>query len=313
MLADARGIKIGAAVAVGPLRLDPKYREVLKREYSVIVAENAFKWEWVHPVPSAYDFDGADAIVDFAKRNGMAIRGHTLVWHRQVPAWVYGLSREDAIAALRDHIATLVTRYRGRVAAWDVVNEAIGDDGTLRQESLWYRLIGPSYIAMAFRFAREADPQAKLYYNDYGAEGAGAKSDAVYELVRSLQEQGVPIDGVGWQMHVANDFRAGPDNSENAQRLAALGLELSITELDVRTPTPTDDAALESQAKAYESVTSLCLSLSNCKALLTWGFTDAYSWVPEYFNGRGAALPFDAGYRPKPAYRAIHDALASKG
>ena len=312
-LAEARGFHVGAAVAMPPFRSDPAYRDVLKREYDMLVAENAFKWSAMHLGPSTYYFDDTDALVDFAGENGMAVRGHTLVWHNQNPGWLTNgtFTRDEAITILRDHIATVVGRYKGRIAAWDVVNEAVGDDGRLRGESIWYRLIGPDYIEMAFRFAHEADPAAKLYYNDYNAERMTAKSDAVYALVKDLKQKGVPIDGVGWQMHLVDRFRIDKQHEKNAARLAALGLEISITELDVRLQLPSDAAGLKRQANAYGDVTAFCLARPYCKAVVTWGFTDAASWVPGFFHGMGDALPFDATLQPKPAYQAMHDALVA--
>jgi endo-1,4-beta-xylanase len=166
---------------------------------------------------------------------------------------------------------------------------------------------------MAFRFAREADPGALLYYNDYDAEGAGPKSDAVNELVRGLKARGVPIDGVGWQMHVENGFRTSPEHRENARRLAALGLRLSVTELDVRVELPATAADLARQAETYRDVAAFCLAEPAFEALLMWGFTDKYSWIPSFFPGKGAALIFDERYRPKPAYFALRGALEAAG
>ena len=312
-LAAAHDFHVGAAVAMGPFRDDEAYRETLKREFNAIVGENAFKWALIHPGRESYHFTDTDELVAFAEENGMMVRGHTLAWHSQNPPWLIAgnYSRDEAIAILRDHIATVVGRYKGRIAEWDVVNEAIDDQGRPR-DTLWSQMIGPDYIEMAFRFAHEADPDAKLFYNDYNDEGMNAKADAIYALVKELKEKGVPIDGVGWQMHLVNGFRIGAENRENAQRLAALGLDISITELDVRTALPANAAALDRQAKAYGDVTGFCLSLPNCHTLMTWGFTDGSSWIPGFFGGYGDALPFDADYKPKPAYGAMHDALAAQ-
>lgn len=188
--AEQRGFFIGAAVAIRPLKDDSTYRETLRREFNIIVAENAFKWTGAHPSRTAYNFADTDALVDFARANKMRIRGHTLVWHRQIPAWLKNgtFTRDEAIAILRDHILALVGRYRGKVWAWDVVNEAIDESGAgFRTDSFWYKKIGPEYIKLAFEFAREADPRARLYYNDYSIEGTDKKSDAVYNLVRDLK------------------------------------------------------------------------------------------------------------------------------
>src|SRR5262249_24476989 len=196
--------------------------------------------------------------------------------------------------------------------AWDVVNEAVSDNnGQLRTDSFWHQKIGPEYIAMAFQFAHEADPDAKLYYNDYSAEGSGAKSDAVFNLVSGLVNQGAPINGVGWQMHQINPFRIQQAHRNNAARLAALGLEFSITEMDVRISLPTTAQELDGQALAYRDVVEFCLSQPNVKTLVTWGFTDKYSWIPGFFTGFGDALIFDANYQPKPAYSAMLNALGA--
>ena len=198
---------------------------------------------------------------------------------------------------------TVVGRYRGRILAWDVVNEAVSDNnGQMRTDSFWHQRIGPEYIAMAFQFAREADPNAILYYNDYSAEGSGAKSDAVFNLVSGLVSQGVPIDGVGWQMHQINPFRIQQAHRTNAQRLGSLGLEVSITEMDVRISLPTTAQELSEQALAYRDLVEFCLAQPNVKTLVTWGFTDKYSWIPGFFSGFGDALIFDMNYQPKPAY-----------
>jgi endo-1,4-beta-xylanase len=283
--------------------------EVLKREFNVLVAENMMKFGELCPSPNTYQWANTDALVDFAQANNMKLRGHTLVWHQQLPHWVTSgaWTASQAQALLEQHIRTVVGRYQGRIWAWDVVNEAIADTGGYRSDSFWYRHIGPDYIAMAFRWAHEADPSAILYYNDYEAEALGPKSDAVYALVRDLQQAGVPIHGVGWQMHVGEGWRVTAAHHQNAQRLRDHGLELSITEMDVRLPQPASAAQLAAQAASYRE--AMEFALDACAALLTWGFTDKYSWIPSFRPGYGAALPFDADYQPKPAYDAMKHAL----
>jgi endo-1,4-beta-xylanase len=310
--ATAKGLFVGAAVNMSPFRNEQIYGETLRREFNLLVAENAFKFDALHTARTTYNFTDADALVAFAQANGMAVRGHTLVWHNQLPAWLTGgnFTRDDVIAILRDHIMTVVGRYRGRILAWDVVNEAI-DDGTgqLRTSSFWFQKIGPEYVAMAFQFARQADPDAILYYNDFEAEGAGTKSDGVFNLVSGLVNQGVPIGGVGWQMHKVNPFRISTANQTNARRLAALGLEISLTELDVRIQLPSDAQELQQQALAYGDAVTFCLTEPNCVAVVSWGFTDKFSWVPGVFSGFGDALMFDMSYQPKPAYTAMQTVL----
>lgn len=311
-LAAARGIYIGTAVDAAPFEGDAGYRTAIAREFNVVVASLVFKFSELHPSRSEYSFEASDALVAFAEANGMAVRGHVLVWHNRIPGWLLDLrpSRDEAIELLREHIMTVVGRYRGRIRSWDVVNEAI-DNQTyeLRQDSFWYQAIGPDYMRLAFEFAHEADPDAVLYYNDYGAEGLGRKSNAVYELVGDLVATGVPVGGVGWQMHVRNGFHVTPDHVQNGERLNALGLEVSITELDVADPHPTTEADLASQAVAYWEVVSLCLRLPSCPAVVMWGFTDAYSWIPSFLPGFGNATIFDGSMTPKPAYYAVLRAL----
>jgi endo-1,4-beta-xylanase len=312
--ASARGLHLGAAVAMNPLRNEPAYSETLRREFNMLVAENAFKMDALRPSQTTFNFTDADALMAFAEQNGMTVRGHTLVWHSQLPGWLTGgsFTRDQAIAIMRTHIQTVMGRYQGRIVHWDVVNEAVADGtGQLRTDSFWHQRIGPDYIALAFQFAREADPTAVLYYNDYEAEGLGQKSDAVFDLVSGLRTQGVPVDGVGWQMHKVNPFRIQSQHVQNAQRLAALGVEIAITEMDVRISLPTDATELQQQALAYGDAVRFCLEQPNCTALVLWGFTDKYTWVPSVFPGFGDPLIYNASYQAKPAYTALQQVLES--
>ena len=302
-IAEKCGIYIGAAVERSLLDI-PDYAYILKQEFNILTTENALKFGPVHPQPNVYSFGDADYIINFAESNGMRVRGHTLVWHQQLPGWVAQgkYTREEWINILREHIMTVVGRFRGRIYAWDVVNEAIADDGTLR-DTVWLRNIGPEYIEMAFRWAHEADPQTLLFYNDYGAEGLNAKSDAIYNLVKGLLEKGVPIHGVGLQMHTSLENPPSPEEvAANIKRLNELGLEVHITEMDVRIKMPAKWEDLIKQAEIYRDILRVCLSADNCKAFVMWGFTDKYSWIPGSFSGYGAALIFDESYMPKPAY-----------
>ncbi len=309
-LAEKHGVYIGAAVGADQLRIK-EYAEILSREFNILTTENALKFERVHPERNVYSFAEADAIISFAEANGMRVRGHTLVWHYQLPEWITrgNYSREEWISILHDHITTVVSHYRGRVYAWDVVNEAVDDDGSLRK-TIWLENIGPEYIELAFKWAHEADPQALLFYNDYGAEGLGVKSDAVYNLVKNLLEKGVPIHGVGLQMHVSTEYYPAPqDIAANIKRLSDLGLEIHITEMDVRVRLPAKSADLVRQAEIYRDVLMVCLSSEKFTAFVMWGFTDRYSWIPGFFSGYGSALIFDENYHPKPAYYYILKSL----
>lgn len=311
--ADEHNLHIGTAVGMQPFNSDEEYTEVLAEEFNMLTAENAMKWNPLRPNRDAFNFNNADALVDFAEDNEMAVRGHTLVWHSQLPGWLTNgtWSREELIDILDEHITTVVERYAGQVQAWDVVNEAIDDNGNLRQ-NIWLDTIGEEYIALAFEMAHAADPDAQLYYNDYNIAGSNAKSDAVYALVSDLIDDGVPIDGVGFQAHLSTEYGApsASDLAANMQRFGDLGLQVAITELDVRIPLPASSQELSEQADIYRRMLNACLDATNCSTFTMWGFTDRYSWVPDTFEGEGAALIFDEEYTPKPAYDALQEALA---
>lgn len=310
-LAAPHGISLGAAVDAEALENDPVYGATLARELSMVTPENVMKWRTIHPEPARYDFTAADRLVKFATRHGMRVRGHTLVWHIDNPTWLTegSFTRHQLSAILRDHIKTVVGHFRGRIAQWDVVNEAISDDGTLR-ETVWSRGIGPSYIDRAFRWAHAADPEAKLFYNDYGGEGRGVKADAIYRLVAGMRRRGVPIDGVGLQMHTAVGEAPRPkDVVKNMRRIAGLSLGVAVTEMDVAVAVPAAASSLSRQARVYGDGLSACLLVRRCTAFVTWGFTDRYSWIPTSKPGLGDALPFDANYELKPAYEALRRAL----
>jgi endo-1,4-beta-xylanase len=319
-LGARRGVRMGTAVDptyfdAAHLVSEPNYAATLAREYSQAQPENAMKFGPLEPGRGSYFWRDADAIVSFAHDHGMAVRGHTLVWHQQNPAWLTGLSSSDLGSTLQGHIQTVVGRYAGQVYAWDVVNEAFNDDGTLRS-TIWSNApgigyAGTAYIERALHWANDTDPRAKLFYNDYGAEGVNAKSDAIFKMAQDFVARGVPLHGVGLQMHLTASGFSRTGVEANIKRLTDLGLEVQITELDVRlTVDPSGIATaanLATQAQIYHDVVELCLKYPKCTAVQTWGFTDRHSWIPGFYTGMGAALPFDASYNSKPAY----DAMAS--
>ena len=314
-LAQIHGIYIGSAVGPQLLRRDSLYAETLAREFNMITPENAMKFAPLCPSRNQYDFRGADGIVDFAEAHVMQVRGHTLVWHNQLPRWLReGIwTRDESIEILREHIMTVVERYRGRVLVWDVLNEGVANDGSLR-DTIWLKNIGSHYIDLAFRWAHEADPDALLFYNDTHAEGLGRKSDAIHALVQDLLRRGVPIHGVGLQMHISLESAPKPqDVLTNINRLSALGLQVHITEMDVRIKEPVTKEKLDAQARVYRDMLEVCLSAQNCTAFVMWGFTDRYSWIPRFFRGTRAGLIFDESYQPKPAYNALRDAFVKFG
>lgn len=309
-LAHRQGIRIGTAVDVAVLRAEPDYRATLNREFTNVTAENAMKWESVEPQRGAYTWDDADAVVDNARRNGQKVRGHNLVWHNQLPAWLTEGVENGTIGdtelrdILRDHITTEVRRYKGKIRAWDVVNEVIEEDGTLRK-SIWLTHLGPGYIADAFRWAHRADPHAKLYVNDYNLEWNSPKIEATLALIKDLQAQGVPVHGIGFQGHLGIQYDYPGDWANVMRRFADLGLEIAVTELDVRMPLPVTPEKLATQATYYSRALTDCLSVRACREFTVWGFTDRHSWVPGWFDGEGAACLLDENLAPKPAYQAL--------
>jgi endo-1,4-beta-xylanase len=292
--------------ALDPDDFDEKpYRDLATTQLTCVTPENAMKWGAIEPTRGEFDWERADALVAFAKANKQKIRGHTLVWHSQLPPWL-GSGRYSS-TELRDlmvaHIAAQAGRYKGAIYAWDVVNEPFEDDGRWRR-SIWYAAMGPDYVSIALRAARQADPGARLYVNDYNVETSSAKMRALYDLVASLKRAGAPIDGVGLQSH----FIVGhvPKDLEAVMaRFAALGVDVAVTELDLRLRVPADESSLEAQAADYASVVRACHATPRCVGATTWGIADAHSWVPSFFSGYDAALPFDEAYRPKPAVAAM--------
>ena len=330
--AEARGLRTGTAVNVGLLQRDPEYRRVLAEQYDIVVAENAMKWGALRPAPQRYRFDEADALVAFAEQHGMAVRGHNLCWHEALPAWFAAtVTKENAAATLTEHIRTVAGRYKGRIRAWDVVNEAVlpGDgrpDGL--RDSPWLRLLGPEYLALAFRTAREADPHALLTYNDYDIEydhaHDAAKRAAVLQLLKRLKAEGVPLDAVGVQSHLTagSPNPLGPGILAFVAEARQMGLKVFITELDVNDDSvAADDPAVRDQAvaKVYGEYVTAMLAEAAVVDVLTWGVSDKNSWLntskthEQKHPGREErALPFDAEYQPKPAYFALRGALDSR-
>jgi endo-1,4-beta-xylanase len=305
-------LRVGTAVQPSGLTDNAQYRAFLAQEFSSLTSESQFKWDVVEPVRGQFDWSAADALVAFAEANHQTLRGHTLVWHNALPGWLRNgsFTPRQLRDLLREHIQAVVGRYRGRVSAWDVVNEPLVDTGGRLRPSLWMDAIGPGYIADALRWAHEADPGAKLYVNDFGVENLNTKSDALYGVVAGLRKAGVPIDGVGIQAHLSVTTRL-PTLEANLRRFANLGLDVAVTELDVRLPRPATAAQQLTQAALYAQVLRSCLRVQRCNSLTVWGFTDRYSWIPSAFPGWGEACLFDASFHPKPAYGQLRQVLSA--
>ncbi|KKY17769.1 hypothetical protein UCRPC4_g05402 [Phaeomoniella chlamydospora] len=308
---------------------DTKYDSVLNypRLWGQYTPANYMKWEYTEPEPGVFNFTGGDQLVSIANHNRALIRCHNLVWHNQIPTWLTNPStpwtNETLLFALHRHITALVTHWAPSCYAWDIANEVLDDDGTYR-ESIWYNVTGTSYIPLAFKWAAEAavaagHPGIKLYYNDYNIEYAGPKSTAALELVKSLQSQNVKIDGVGLQSHfiVGSSTPSRAAQVSNMETFTALGVDVAVTELDIRFTVKsegyvTNSTAQEIQAQNYEDTVGACKDVQRCVGVTVWDFTDKYSWIPQTFEGEGAACPWDEEINVKPhVYEGIVKGLQS--
>lgn len=315
--ADNDNLQVGTAVRPAQLA-EPAYAATLAHEFNMVEAEDAMKWWVLRPDEATYDFRQGDEVVRFAQTHAMKARGHCLVWGRYNPDWLTEghFTPRQLSRLLHEHITRVMKHYAGQVFAWDVVNEALDETGNVR-DSLWYDQPGigfsgqgTAYIEQAFRWAHKADPKALLFYNEAEGEGMNHKSDAIYAMVKGFKQRGIPIDGVGLQMHIPlldADILA---ISANIARLSALGVQVHITELDVSVPIDSTGHGraedLARQADVYRGIVRACLNSAGCTAIQTWGFTDKYSWIGSHSRGaRGQALPFDRAYQPKTAYGAV--------
>ena len=328
--AAARGLLTGCAVNANLFREDEGFRRLLAEQYSILVPENCLKWNRLRPTAETYSFADADSLVAFAEAHKMKVRGHNFVWHEALPGWFAGtVNKDNAQEFLVDHIHTVGGRYKGKIHSWDVVNEAIwipdGRPDGLRSSSPWFEMLGPGYIDLAFRTAREADPTALLTYNDYGIEydneDQGRKRAAVLALLRRMKADKVPLDALGIQSHLhavgKDGFSRGVRELINGAK--ALGLQVFITELDVN-----DDAVATADmgerdkivADVYRSYLTAALDGPEVKAVLTWGASDKNTWLNNGTKFRKQhperlqrPLPFDADYAPAPAFFAMRDSF----
>ncbi|MET8090552.1 endo-1,4-beta-xylanase [Micromonospora sp. NPDC005220] len=291
--AAEKGRYFGAAVATGKLSTSA-YTTILNREFNSVVPENEMKWDATEPQQGQFNYGGGDRLVSHAQANGMSVRGHTLLWHAQQPGWAQGLSGTALRNAAINHVTQVATHFRGKIYAWDVVNEAFADGGSGGRRDSNLQRTGNDWIEAAFRAARAADPGAKLCYNDYNTDGINAKSTGIYNMVRDFKSRGVPIDCVGFQSHLGTSL-AG-DYQANLQRFADLGVDVQITELDVMTG--------GNQASIFGSVTRACMNVSRCTGITTWGVRDCDSW-----RGSDNALLFDCNGNKKAAYTNVLNAL----
>ncbi|MCO5090460.1 endo-1,4-beta-xylanase [Bosea sp. (in: a-proteobacteria)] len=308
-------IPLGSAAEIGAFRADSRYRAALKRHCDVVVPMNDLKWEALRQDRSRFDFSGADEIVAFAEANRKALRGHALLWGEALPAWAKAMTtRAEAERELIRHIEVVVDRYKGRIATWDVVNEAIRWEPSPRQpyrDTIWQRLLGPEHVEIAFRTAARVDPKARLVLNDYHFEepvaDAAARRRIALDICRRLKDKGIPVHGIGMQAHLYAEKGIDVDGVQRFMReLDDLNLDVEITELDVIDwKMPADSGKRDAAAAALVSTfLEAVVAVKRPKAIVTWGLTDRYSWIHETFPRRDSArarpLPLDADYRAKP-------------
>ena len=324
--AAARGLLTGCAVNAGLFQSDPAFRELIAQQYSIVVPENCMKFGWVQPEPDRYNFADADALVAFAEAHGIKVRGHNFVWHEALPKWFAStVNKGNARKILVDHIKTVAGRYKGKIHSWDVVNEAVwikdGRPDGLRSSSPWFELLGPEYLNLAYRTAHEADPHALLTYNDYGIEydtdDEQKKRDAVLGLLRRFKAAGTPIDALGIQSHIhaGGTETFGKGLRKFIDDAGVMGLQVFITEMDVKDDgVASDDLAVRDKtvAEVYGNYLDTVMRGPEVKAVLTWGVTDKNTWLnngtrfrPLHPARPQRPLPFDADYKPTPAFFAM--------
>jgi|GEM_PF-564995 len=301
------------------------FYKTVNDNFNCVVAENEFKPYAVHTSRYVYNFSNVDKLIAFTQKNNTRLRGHTLIWHSQLPSWLgagtdgltntNNYTRDTLLKIMKEHITTIVGHCKGKVQEWDVVNEPFEGSGALRK-SIWQQVIGNDFIDSAFVYAHQADPDALLYLNEYGVEDmGGSKSEAMFNLISGLKNKGIPIHGAGLQCHFSASGFNPHKVEQNIKRYAPLGLNCIITELDLSLPTAAFGNAdyYKQQAINYATLANIWLRNDNSPTFVMWGFTDLYSWIPSNSgNTRGEALIFDTKYQPKPAYNAILNTIAYK-
>jgi endo-1,4-beta-xylanase len=306
-LAQAAGGRYFGSDMTGNLLSQSTVTQLQSQQFNMVTPGNEMKWDTTEPSNGTFNFGPGDQIVSYAQANGERVRCHNLVWQSQLPSWVSSLPSNQVQAAMETHITTEATHFKGSCYAWDVVNEPFNGDGSFVADP-FFNAMGSGYIADALKTAHAADPNAKLYLNDFNIEGMNAKSNAMFSLAQSLLAQGAPLNGIGFESHfilgqIPSDMQA------NMQRFANLGLDVAVTELDDRINLPASSANLQQQATEFANVVKDCLGVTRCVGVTQWAVGDADSWVPGTFSGQGAATMFDQNYNPKPAFTAVQQAL----
>ena len=331
-LAAHVGLRVGTAII--PFDLDhPDYAAIAAAQFSTVTPGNEMKWQVVEPTQGVFDWSGGDRLVQFAQAHGQLVRGHTLVWHNQLPNWLTQgvangtISNDQLRDLLHQHITDEVTHFKGKIWQWDVANEFFANtfdaapplaDG-VSSGDFWVQHLGEGVIGDAFRWAHAADPRALLVYNDFniaGEDGTNLKSDNVFAWVKARLAEGVPIQAIGDQGHLDTQFGFPTKMQQDLQRFADLGLKVAVTEADVRTfvnnateQKPTNSLAVFAHAHFYDQMLKACLFVRNCISFTVWGFGDADSWIPGFFTGEGYATIYDVNLQPKTAFTDLQQDL----
>ncbi|MDQ3191810.1 MAG: endo-1,4-beta-xylanase [Bacteroidota bacterium] len=303
----AGSFNVGVAVEYNKLLNNEKYRQVVISQFNSITPENALKHSYIQPLENAFFWNEADLLVDFCQKQNKAFHGHTLIWHKELPDWMENYNG-NWNGMFRNHIITVVSRYKGKIKAWDVVNEAFEDDGTLRK-TIWQKNIGDHYIALAFQYAHEADSEALLFYNDFDLESKPRKMEAVLKMVKDFKAMGIPIHGIGLQMHVSHEYPTNRLIQNSLNCFCETGLKIHISELDVvvNSKEGADNPTfhlMKEQKKRVKTIVEAYnkLPLENKYGISLWGVSDADTWVRKEFNRNDWPLLYDEEYNIKPAY-----------
>ena len=321
-LAALAEFPVGVAVPAGDrpnsLLESPDRQALVQRHFDSITAENIMKMAYLHPAPNAYAFDDADVLVAWARERGLKVHGHALVWHKQAPEWMNTFEGEpdDFLRILDEHVRTVAGHFAGRLASWDVVNEAFTDEEPSDyRATIWYQHVGPGYIEQAFRAAREADPGADLYYNDYDISGANGthKLDRILTMADDFRRRGVPLDGIGFQMHIEHDRPDAAAMREAFQKVVARGLKVRLSELDVSLNGSEEHSRLSTeladlQRIKYAEVARVyreTVPREQQGGITVWGITDGDSWIPGFRNRADWPLLFNADFTAKPALHGL--------
>lgn len=304
--AKTHGFNSGMAITAGDI-LDPATVKIIQKDCNILVYEDSMKWVNLRPNKTFWNWSDIDSLVKFANQNKMQVKWHTLFWHQQNSPFVSSSwTREQALAMMDEHIEKIMTRYKGKISEYDVVNEMFEEDGSMRR-NIWYKTIGSDYIEHALIKAHQIDPNAKLFLNEFNNEEKGhPKADAMFNFVKDLKERGIPVDGVGMQLHLDATLNYSEEAvRQNVQRYNDLGVEVSFSEVDVRIPVDNPAAYEKAQENLYIMLYKMACDMPCITSFITWGVSDKHSWVPFTFTGSGNALLYDKELKPKPVYNAI--------